>query len=106
MGRLMLNVLKSILKGEFIHKLNVGLFFPQIAYTFFLFTMFILLSLLVDNTLTIMENKKDELNDLKIVKTQKTYELVRLNRRSTVSTLLLESGSEVKEPEKPAIVLE
>ena len=104
-GKFLKNSLLAILRGELILRLNVNKYFPQIAYTFLLFALSILFSLMVDSTLGKVEQNKLTLQELERLNSQKTFELIPLNRRSTVSTLLQEQGSEVAEPIKPAIKL-
>jgi len=105
-GTLLRNSFVAVIKGEFLLRLNIGRYLGQIAWTFFLFTMAILLSFLVDKTLTRVEKNRQLLKELSIERTEKQYELIMLNRRSTVSAILEAQGSAVKEPEKPATVLE
>ncbi|MCQ2175560.1 MAG: hypothetical protein MJY80_04270 [Bacteroidales bacterium] len=103
---LLKNSLVAILHGEFLLRLKVGNFLPQIAYTFFLFAMIILFTLMVDGTLSKVETNKVRLRNLSVEHTQKEYELIMLSRRSTVSNLLIEKGSTVAEPVKPATHLD
>ena len=105
-GKAIANSLVAIVKGQFILRLKIDKYFLQIAWTFFLFAMFILFGLGVDVTLSKVEAGKKELQELEILHTQKRYELVTLGRRSTVARLLKENGSEVTEPQKPAATLE
>lgn len=105
-GRFLAASMAAIFKGQFIMKLKVDKYFLQIAWTFLLFTLMILFSLGVDSTLSKVERNKKVLKELEILHTQKKYELITLNRRSTVSSLLEEKGSAVKEPEKPAVTIE
>ena len=105
-GRFFTASLAAIFQGRFLLKLKVDKYFLQIAWTFFLFSMAILFSLCVDTTLTKVEKNKKELQELEILHTQKKYELVTLGRRSSVGTLLEQVGSDVKEPEKPAMKIE
>lgn len=105
-GRFLAASVAAIFKGQFILKLKVDKYFLQIAWTFLLFALVILFSLGVDSTLSRVEKNKRTLKELEILHTQKKYELITLNRRSTVSTLLEEKGSDVREPEKPAVTIE
>lgn len=105
-GRFLSASVAAIFKGQFILKLRIDKYFLQIAWTFLLFALMILFSLGVDSTLSKVERNKKVLKELEILHTQKKYELITLNRRSTVSSLLEEKGSAVKEPEKPAITIE
>ena len=104
-GRAIVNSVVAILKGQFLLRLKVDKYFLQVAWTFFLFAMFILFGLGVDVTLSKVEGNKKQLQELEILHTQKRYELITLNRRSTVARLLKENGSKVSEPEKPAATL-
>ena len=101
-GKFLKNPLRAILRGELLLRLNVNKYFPQIAYTFLLFALSILFSLMVDSTLGKVEQNKLTLQELERLNSQKTFELITLNRRSTVSTLLQEQGSDVAEPVRPA----
>lgn len=96
----------AILKGEFLLRLNVGRYFVHIAYTFFLFGMVIWLSLMIETTMSKVEKNKAVLKELEIVHSQKVYEVVNVSRRSSVEKMLSDMGSEVKEAEQPATLLE
>jgi hypothetical protein len=52
-----------------------------------------------------VQNNERTIRTLKIYNAQMTYELVGLDRLSTVETMLEEMGSEVKAPQKPADIL-
>lgn len=101
-----LNILKetaiAIFQGKLLMKLKIHLYLPQIVYTFFLFFLAILFSLVVDNTQAKVESNRLILKELSIENTQKEYELIMLNRRSTVENLLENKGSTLAEPEHPA----
>ena len=102
LGVFVVNTLTSFLRGELLLKLNIGKFFPQIIWTFILFALVILFSLGVDTTLVKVESNNEVLQDLEILHTQKSYELQQLKRRTRVSTLLKQLGSELDTPAKPA----
>jgi len=104
-GRFLQKSVIAMYKGELLLGLKIDKIFPEIAYTFLLLLLAIIFNLMVDRTLVKVEDNKKELQELEIQYTQKTYELVQLSRRSTVAGLLEQSGSKVKEPEKPATVL-
>ena len=104
-GKFLKNSLLAILRGELLLRLNVNKYFPQIAYTFLLFALTILFSLMVDSTLGKVEQNKLTLQELERINSQRTFELITLNRRSTVSTLLEEKGSDVTEPVRPAKII-
>ena len=101
-GTFLKNSFIAILKGEFLLRLNVGRYFIHIVYAFFLFALVIWISLMIDNTQSKVEKNKRTLQELEIVHSQKTYEIVSLSRRSTVNAMLQEMGSEVQEAQQPA----
>lgn len=96
---------KAILKGEFLLRMRVDKVFPHILWLFVLMWVSIWLSMKIDATLTRVEQNKRVLGDLEIYHAEKTEELVRLNRFSTVQHKLEQMGSEVNLPERPATVL-
>lgn len=102
---LLKNSLLAILRGEFIFKLKVGRYFVHILYTFFLFALIIWFSLAMEATMARVEKNKKELEELEIIHSQKTFEVVSMSRRSTVRKMLENMGSEVGEPGKPATAL-
>lgn len=95
----------AVFHGKLLMKLKIHKYLPQIIYTFFLCFLAILFSLMVDNTQGKVEKNRIMLKELSIENTQKEYELIMLNRRSSTEKLLKSKGSEVAEPEKPATLL-
>ena len=61
--------------------------------------------MMVQKTLVQVEKNKDVLSEMKIYHAQKTVQIARLGRLSTVERLLEENGSDVTLPEKPADVI-
>lgn len=100
------NSIAVILKGEFLHRLNVGQYFVHIVFTFFLFVVVIWISIMVETTMAKVERNKQTLKELEIAHSQKTFEVVSLSRRSEVDRMLKDMGSKVTEAEKPATILE
>ncbi len=96
------NAALATIKGEFLLRLHVSRYFIHIIYTFFLFWVSIWLSLMIEKTLTKVEENRKTLNDVEIHHAQKTVELAGLSRMSTVERMLEEKGSGLKTPEKPA----
>jgi len=83
-------------------RLHADRYFIHIIYTFFLFWASIWLSLKIEKTLTRLEDNRKELADVEIFHTQKTVELEKFSRISTVQRMLEESGSKLAMPAKPA----
>lgn len=100
------NTVTAVLKGELLLRLRIDRFFIHILYTFLMFWVVILVSMMVQNTLVKVERNRAVIKDLKIYKAQKTVELVSLGRMENVKGNLLEKGSEVTSPGKPAHLID
>ena len=99
------NIVRSIISGDILLLLRVDKLFPYILYAFALGWISILMSYKMEQTLSIVEKNRAELETLKIYHAQKTCEYVGLDRISTVEEMLKNAGSEVKAPEKPADII-
>lgn len=99
------SIMKSIISGDILLRLRVDKLFPYILYAFALGWISILMSYKMEQTLSIVEKNRAELETLKIYHAQKTCEYVGLDRISTVEEMLKNAGSEVKAPEKPADII-
>lgn len=100
-----LEIIKSIAKGDIILRLRMDKALPFILYTFILAWLNILLNLGAEKTMLTAEKNKRDLETLKIYHTQKTIDLVELDRISSVDTELKKLGSEVSIPQKPAEII-
>ena len=98
-------VLKSIISGDILLVMGVHRLFPYILYAFILGWVSIWMSYKAEQTMTLVEANKKELETLKIHHAQKTCEYVGLDRISTIEEMLTEKGSEVRAPEKPADII-
>ena len=98
-------VLKSIVSGDILLVMGVHRLFPYILYAFILGWVSIWMSYKAEQTMTLVEANKKELETLKIHHAQKTCEYVGLDRISTIEEMLTEKGSEVRAPEKPADII-
>ena len=96
------NIVKSIISGDILLLLRVDKLFPYILYSFALGWVSIFMSYKMEQTLSVVEKNRTELETLKIYHAHKTCEYVGLDRISTVEEMLKNTGSEVKAPEKPA----
>ena len=99
------NSVWAILHGEFLLRLRIDKFFPHILWTFLLFWGMILSGMMVQKTLVKVEKNKSVLSEMEIYHAQKTVQIARLGRLSTVEQLLEDNGSDVTLPEKPADVI-
>jgi len=95
----------ATLQGKLLMRMRVDEFFAQIAFAFGMLLMLILINLAVDNQLARMEDNKKRLAELELIHTQKRYDLIMLERRTTVSSMLKQRNSVVAEPVKPAILI-
>ncbi len=82
------NSVWAILHGEFLLRLRIDKFFPHILWTFLLFWGMILSGMMVQKTLVKVEKNKSVLSEMKIYHAQKTVQMARLGRLSTVEQLL------------------
>ena len=98
-------ILKAIINGDILLLLRADRLFPYILYFFILGWISIWMSYKVEQTMTIVERNRKELETLKIHHAQKTCEYVGMDRISTIETLLIENDSKVNTPEKPATII-
>ncbi len=98
-------ILKSIISGDILLLMGVHRLFPYILYVFILGWVSIWMSYKAEQTMTLVERNKKELETLKIHHAQKTCEYVGLDRISTIEAMLEEKGSDVKAPVKPADII-
>lgn len=96
------NSIGAILQGEFLIRLRFDRYFLHIIYLFFLAVVSIWIKLEIDQTMVRLEETKKELEDYRIYYSQKTCELVELDRLSTVEDMLEKKGSPLTLPQKPA----
>ena len=104
-GSVLWEVLKAIGYGDILLRLRVDKLLPYILYVFFLSMISIFMSYKAEQTMLVREKNKDRIETLKIFKAQKTCEIVSLDRISTVETMLEELGSDIRQPQKPADIL-
>jgi hypothetical protein len=78
---------------------------PYILYAFMLGCISIWMSYKTEQTMLKVQKNNETIKTLKIHNAQMTYELVGLDRLSTVENMLEGMGSKVKAPSKPADIL-
>lgn len=96
---------RSIISGDILLRMRVDRLFPYILYAFVLGWLSIWMSYKMEQTMSLAERNRKELETMKIYHAQKTCEYVGLDRISTIERMLEEKGSEIKAPEKPADIL-
>ena len=95
----------SLGRGDLLLRLRVDKALPYILYAFLLGCISIWMSYRTEQTMLKVEKNNERLRTLKIHNAQMTYELVGLDRLSTVESMLKEMESEVAAPQKPADIL-
>lgn len=95
----------SLGRGDLLLRMRVDKALPYILYGFILGCISIWMSYKTEQTMLKVQKNNETLKTLKIQNAQMTYELVSLDRLSTVETLLEDMGSKVKAPIKPADIL-
>lgn len=105
-GAFLKNSFLAILRGQFLMRLRIDEYFIHIVYVFFLMAMLILISLGVENSLNKVEENKQTLKELRIIWSDKTFEMAGVSSRSEVERKLSEMGSKLGEPDRSATVLD
>jgi len=95
----------ALIQGKFLWRLDIGKYFIHVLYTFFLLTLLIFFNLMVETSLNKVEKNKATLHELEIQLSDKTFEVASMSRRTAVESMLKSMGSELGEPEQPAIIL-
>ena len=95
----------SLGRGDLLLRMRVDKALPYILYAFMLGCISIWMSYKTEQTMLKVQKNNETLKTLKIHNAQMTYELVGLDRLSTVENLLDGMGSKVKAPSKPADIL-
>ena len=95
----------SLGRGDLLLRMRVDKALPYILYGFLLGCISIWMSYKTEQTMLKVQKNNETLKTLKIQNAQMTYELVGLDRLSTVENMLDRMGSNIKAPSKPADIL-
>ena len=95
----------SLGRGDLLLRMRVDKALPYILYAFLLGCISIWMSYQTEQTMLKAQKNKEVIRTLKIYNAQMTYELVGLDRRSTVEAMLEDMGSQVQAPQKPADII-
>lgn len=95
----------SLGRGDLLLRMRVDKALPYILYAFLLGCISIWMSYRTEQAMLKVQTNNRTIRTLKIYNAQMTYELVGLDRLSTVEDMLEDMGSEVKAPQKPADIL-
>lgn len=101
-----MNIVKSVFKGDILLRLGIDKYFLHIVYAFVLIVAAVWISLKVDTTLTRVEKNRKVLEELEIYHAERTGEMVQMGRLSTVENHLKDLGSDVTVPTEPAATIE
>lgn len=93
----------AILQGRFLLRLGASNYALHIILTFVMIAAVIWTSLMIDTSLAKVEKNKSRIKELQIQYYEQTFDVAAASRRSTVGESLKRLGSDVCEPEKPAI---
>ncbi len=102
---LLRNSALAVLQGKFLLKLNVGKYMVHIIFCFFVFSIAIWLSMMVDLSLHKVEENYETIDDLQMINAQYRFELEELHRRGEIEKRLARMGSELHDARKPAAVI-
>lgn len=103
-GKTIIDFTMALLGGSLLVKTKK--YFPHILYTFVVIWLTILFKIVVENTLSKVENNREKLEELKIYHTEKKLKLVSLDRLTHADEMLKERGSAVTIPDQPAATLD
>lgn len=92
----------SVIKGDTLIRMRLDKTYPHVGVTFLLILLSIVMSLKAEQTTLKVEKNKEILEGLKNEQIRKTYEIVGINRLSTIEQMLEQTGSKLKAPGKPA----
>ena len=101
-GRITVEAIKSLGRGDFLLKLKIHRFLPHILWLVTLGTISILLSYYAEKTMHRVEVNNGIIESLKYDNANKNCEIIGLSRISTIEKMLENAGSEVRIPEAPA----
>ena len=100
-----IEIIRSIGRGDFLLKLRVDKLFPYILHMIVLGIISIALSYGAEKTMHKVEVNKNRIESLKYANANKHCEIIGLSRISTVERMLVEAGSQIRIPEKPAYTI-
>lgn len=100
------NSVMAVLQGKFLLKLNVGKYMVHIIFCFFMFSLTIWFSMMMDLSLHRIEENYETIDDLQMINAQYRFELEELYRRGDIEKRLMGMGSDLHDAAQPATILE
>ena len=104
-GTAIRNTFKALRSGEFLLRVRADKYYMHIMYLFLLMWLTIMLSLRVDKTLAKVGENKVKIEELRIRKSEKDAEVVKLESASATQERLIKMGSKAAMPTEPATVI-
>lgn len=104
-GTALRNTFKALRSGEFLLRIRADKYYMHIMYLFLLMWLSIMLSLRVDKTLVKVGENKVKIEQLRIRKSEKDAEVVKLESASATEARLQRMGSKAAMPTEPATVI-
>ena len=104
-GTAIRNTFKALRSGEFLLRIRADKYYMHIMYLFLLMWLTIMLSLRVDKTLAKVGENKVKIEELRIRKSEKDAEVVKLESASATQERLIKMGSKAAMPTEPATVI-
>lgn len=93
-------------RGDILLKLGIHRYLPHIVVAFIFCVTSIVLSYMADNTFILREQRRKEVEAMRIRHSDKYREMVSLWRYTTVEDMLRDMGSDLVPPQNPATELE
>lgn len=98
-------VLKAVIRGKLLMKLNFDRYYLHIIMVFIMFSIMILFGIIVESTLSEVEQNKEIIKELEIEKADRAYEIHSLERREALEQRLEEQGSSLRKPSRPIHII-
>ncbi|MCI1720290.1 MAG: hypothetical protein LKM37_04645 [Bacteroidales bacterium] len=96
------NIRRDVLGGQFLSKKKMAGQWLFILYIFFLILLYITINLGIESTQLAQSKNQRELKNLKADYTSKAAKLQYQSKRGEIEQRLLDGGSTLKSPDKPA----
>ena len=98
-------ILNACLRGELLLWFRLDRYLPHVAYLCALGFLSIWVSYKIEMTMIKVEENKEKLETIIVHHAQKTCEAAGMDCRSTVEMMLQKMESDVKAPQKPAMII-
>lgn len=99
-------VLQGVVSGDILSTFKIGHYLPQIACVVAVFTLYIVLGIFIDATLSNVEKNKVRIEELKIELALKTKTYSAQRKLENIEKVLQDGGVNLHLPSKPATRIE